>query len=383
MTRLATEWPEIAASAAPGTLPKRAPLTIRTINEILAMQFDPADLILPNGYLVLGERTAICGMGSVGKSRLTMQLSLCCRTGREFLGWETRGRELRWLFLQTENSCRRLQADLERMLSALTAAEREAITTGVFLHTLEGDEDGFLALDWENRERIANAIAKTDANIVVFDPLRDFGTDDLNADAHMTETLREISRLTRHGNARRVPLVIHHALTGKSGIQKVVGFDRTSFGRNSKVLFMWTRAQINVAPARPDDNSVLIIASGKCSNFTEFQPFAARLDFDTMTYFRDDDFDVDEWRESLDSAKSGGDKLTLEGVLALLPETGSVEKKLLIENLQDKGIGEKKIRRVLKANTSPTGPIYDWHIKRSSARDEIHVSRHPQSTSEC
>src|SRR5262249_37817031 len=154
--------------------------TIRTINEILAMKFDPADLILPNGYLVLGERTTICGMGGVGKSRLVMQLALCCRTGRDFLGWGTRGRELRWLFLQTETWCRRVQADLERMLSAFTRAEREAINAGVFFHTLEGDEDGFLALDLENRERIADAIVNTDPNVVAIDPLRDFGIDDLN-----------------------------------------------------------------------------------------------------------------------------------------------------------------------------------------------------------
>ena len=176
----------------------------------------------------------------------------------------------------------------------------------------------FLALDSQNRQRVSDAIVVTDADIVVFDPLRDFGIDDLNADAHMTETLREISRVTRRGNARRVPLVIHHALTGKAGIQKVMGFDRSSFGRNSKVLFMWTRAQINVAPVRPDDNSTLIIASGKCSNFTEFEPFAVRLDFDTMLYSRDDDFNVDDWRDSLDNAKSVA-QLTLD-TISLLPE---------------------------------------------------------------
>lgn len=354
---------------------KRPPLTIRTIVEILAMQFDPADFILPNGYLTLGESAAMCGMGGVGKSRLVMQLALCCRTGREFLRWETRGPELRWLFLQTENSCRRLQADLERMLSAFTPAEREAINTGVFLHTLEGDEDGFLALDMANCERISDAIQKIDADIVVFDPLRDFGIDDLNTDAHMTETLREISRLTRRGNARRVPLVIHHALTGKAGIQKVMGFDRSSFGRNSKVLFMWTRAQINVAPVRPDDNSTLIIASGKCSNFSEFQPFAVRLNFDTMLYSRDDDFDVEEWRDSLDKAKSVADKLTLDGVFAMIPETASIPKNTVIQKLQDKGIGEKKARAFLDGHKSASGPIYEWHIKRSGKRDEIHLAR--------
>jgi hypothetical protein len=157
-----------------------------------------------------------------------------------------------------------------------------------------------------------------------------------------------------------------------------MGFDRSSFGRNSKVLFMWTRAQINVAPVRPDDNSVLIIASGKCSNFSEFEPFAARLDFETMLYSRDDDFDVDQWRDSLDTARSAAGKLTLDVVLAMLPETDSTPKNAVIENLRDKGIGEKKARAFLDEHTSPSGPIYEWRIKRSGKRDEIHLARHAQ-----
>jgi hypothetical protein len=65
---------------------KRAPLTIRAIGEILDMTFDDRDLVLANGYLALGERTAVRGMGGVGKSRLVMQLALCCRAGRFFAG---------------------------------------------------------------------------------------------------------------------------------------------------------------------------------------------------------------------------------------------------------------------------------------------------------
>ena len=111
------------------------------------MSFDDKELVLTNGYLARGERTAFCGMGGVGKSRLVMQLALYCRTGDDFLGWQTQGRELRWLFLQTENSCRRVQYDLLRMLSAFTADEQEAIKAGIFFHTLEADDDGFLMLD--------------------------------------------------------------------------------------------------------------------------------------------------------------------------------------------------------------------------------------------
>ena len=139
----------------------------------------------------------------------------------------------------------------------------------------------------------------------MFDPLRDFGSDDLNSDKHMTETLREISRVTKRGNPRRIPLVIHHAGTGRAGIQKTTGYDRSSFGRNSKVLFSWARAQINVAPALPDSNELIIIASAKCSNSREFEPFAAHLDQHTMLYELQDDFDFDAWRQSLEPPKRG------------------------------------------------------------------------------
>ena len=284
--------------------PKRAPLTIRTIDEILAMTFDGADLILGNGYLSRGERTAMCGMGGVGKSRLAMQLACCCRAGRDFLGWPTNGRELRFLFLQTENSCKRLQDDLVRMLSAFTPAEQENIKAGIFFHTLEGDEDGFLMLDAENLERVGNAITENAVDVVVYDPLRDFSLDDLSSDKFMGDTLREITRITKRGNPKRVALVIHHALTGKAGVQKATGFDRSSFGRNSKVLFAWARAQINVAPAKAEDNSIIIIASGKCNDAPEFEPFAARLNFETMLYARDEDFDMEGWRVEVAIAKS-------------------------------------------------------------------------------
>lgn len=357
---------------------ERPPLTIRTIGEILEMSFDGKELILTNGYLALGERTAICGMGGVGKSRLIMQLALHCRTKRDFLGWETQGPKLRWLFLQTENSCRRLKYDLQRMLSAFLPDEQTVIKEGVFFHTLEADDDGFLMLDVENSERIMNAVAAVNADVVVYDPLRDFGSDDLNSDRYMTETLREISRITKRGNPKRIPLIIHHAGTGKSGIQKATGFDRSSFGRNSKVLFSWARAQINVAPASADDNNTIVICSAKCSNAKEFEPFAATLDEETMLYGRDEHFDFDAWQHSLESPRGRVNKLSIDVVLDMLPLIGSIPKADVIERLRDKGIGERRSRPFIAEHLVPSGPIYEWRIKRSCARDAIHLSRYQQ-----
>jgi len=52
-----------------------------------------------------------------------------------------------------------------------------------------------------------------------------------------------------------------------------------------------------------------------------------------MLYSRDNDFDVDEWRNSLESARSSTDKLTLDTIFAFLPGTGSMPKNTLIEKV--------------------------------------------------
>jgi hypothetical protein len=304
LDQVAAKLDEIRKSNETNAGLRRAPLTIRTVDQILEMKFDDADLILENGYATKGDLSAICGMGGVGKSRLAIQFAFCCRAGREFLGWRTRGRDLRFLFLQTENSCRRLNSDIARMLGGFTPQEQESIKGGVFFHTLEQDDDGFLALDAENKQRILDKITKTRADVVVWDPLRDFSLDDLNSDKFMGETLSDILCLTKCDNPKRFPLAIHHAATGKAGAQKATGWDRSSFGRNSKVLQMKARAVINVAPAKSEDNSTIIIGSGKGNNAPEFEPFAARLSFETMLYARDEDFDLEGWKQEVGSAKT-------------------------------------------------------------------------------
>jgi len=367
---------------------RRAPLTIRTIDEILAMTFDAADLILPNGYLTLGDATAICGPGGIGKTRLTMQLAMCCRAGRDFLGWTTNGRDQRFFFLQTENQSRRLQAELAKMLSAYTPKEQKHIKAGIFFHTLEQDDDGFLALDAENQRRIGEAITKYAPDVVVCDPLRDFSLDDLNSDRVMDETVRDLCRTIKHGNPRRLPLIVHHAAPGKAGAQKTTGWDRACFGRNSKVLSMKMRAVVNMGQAQPNDNSVAIIGSGKANNAPEFEAFAARLDFETMHYTRDDDFDMEHWHVEVTGKGGGGGgrsmatKGTIEDLLSLIPPTDAIWQDELLASATDEARGEKRIAakkaRMFLAQLIEQGRAFEWPIKRPKTNPRIKISRHEQ-----
>lgn len=362
--------------------PKLAPLTIRSVGEILSTELVLPEPILEVGYLTPGERLSILGQGGIGKSRVVQQLAFCCAAGVPFLDWETRGANKKWLFFQTENSVRRLKHDVEKMLQAFDKEQRVKIESNVHFHTLEQDADGMIYLDLpEHRERVEQAIAEIQPHIVVFDPLRDCGLGNLNEDRDMSEVLRVISEVVRQGNPLRIPLIIHHATTGKAGAAKATGYDRASFGRNSKVLHGWVRAQFNIAPAGPDDNNLLILASGKHSNGEEFKPFAIRLNQETMMYTPDWGFSVEDWMESLSNpSRSGTERVTPELVRELLPLSGSVEKAAVIRQIRDKTkAGEKHVKARLNELTHSTnGPLYEWKIKRSGKRDEVHLARFPQ-----
>jgi AAA domain len=325
--------------------------TFRDSEEILAMQFPAGDLLLSNGYLAKGDSTVFCGAPGIGKSRLANQLAICCALGWPFLGWETNAMDVKWLFLQTENGNKRLQADLSAMLGNLTTPQRQMVKDAISWHTLETEEDGIMFLSSEHAiAGIREAIHKRKPDIVVFDPLRDFAIGDLNSDADMGATLSVISRLTREGNPKRIPFIVHHALTGKAGIAKAVGFERSGFSRNSKVLTGWARAQVNLAPGDPDNNEVMVVSSGKANNAAEFEAFPIALDIDTGTYAPDDSFDMAAWRVRIgaDSPKEAP-RATIATAVKFVERVGldGIAKAKLVKALKEEGVGQSYAYRLV------------------------------------
>lgn len=283
----------------------RQELSIRTPDELVNMTFDESDQLLGDRLLARGQPMTILAPGGTGKSRLLLQLLACLVTDREFIGFPCHGRGTKWLLLQTENSNRRLQADLHR-IKAWIGRDWAEFNQAVRIHTMEHDEDGMVYLsDISNQKAIEDLIVKHEATGVAFDPLGDFSMGDPNKDQDMRDTCRCISKLCKKNNPDRAIIVLHHAGTGKAGAAKATGFDRTSFGRNSKVLHSWTRGQINIAAGSQDSNEQLVIACGKCSNGREFEPYGIKLNLDTMIYELDDTFDLKAWEEQVTGQKSG------------------------------------------------------------------------------
>jgi RecA-family ATPase len=259
-----------------------------TVSQILCYEDNPDDVLLSNGYLEKGSPCVLCGPPGIGKSRLALQLAVKSILGQGFLGWQTRAAGLKWAFLQNENGLRRLKADLWVMTKDMTIPEMETLEKYLLIHAILNDTDGHLDLgDLVARKRVAEAVQDWKPDIVVGDPLTAFGTGDLNSDQDMLRTARDFGRVVREGDPRRIPFLVHHARTGKEAKAGVAGADRSSYARNSKALYGWTRAQFNMAPVNKDNNDRLLFASGKCNNAPEFAKFIIELDPAIMFYAQD------------------------------------------------------------------------------------------------
>ena len=371
---------------------KMEPLTFRRLKEILAMEFNDADFVLRNGYLTKGEPAAICGAGGIGKSRLVSQLIRDILTGQPFLGrWATNEQNLKIMVLQSENSNRRMKSDLWAQCSHLTNEQIDHIDKHCLWHTLENSDDSFLTLaSDENQQRIENAIALHRPELIIWDVLRDFAVDDPNSDKFMQQSLSLIGRLTRKYNAQCIALILHHGRTGRAGAASATGYDRGSFGRNSKVLFSWVRAQINVVPYTPD-NSTLIIASGKCNNAEEFKPFAVTLNPKTMSYEVDESIteeDIEAWHEEMGASsgiKKKHKKMAPEqiktAIINLVPETGTVPKYEVVAAATAARISRDDVRDYIKILLREKR-LFECKIREGKNRSEVHLSRQKKAGQE-
>jgi hypothetical protein len=289
-------------------------LCVRSAKDILGIKLDPNDCLLGDRLLSKSGKLVIAGQAGIGKSRLLLQLAAASDSGKPWCGIETHARGLRWLILQTENSNRRLQLDLR----ALEHQYGSEFLEHVFIRTIEGEE----LLSLSNSASIESVIRKIQPDIIAWDPLRDFGIGNLDSDEGMTATVLAIGKLCRRGNPNRAIVILHHAITGKVGAAKFIGWERSGFARNSKVLLSWARAQINVAPGNPDNNDTLVMLCGKNNDGKEFSPFAVNLDPDAMIYEMDDSFDLDEWREQIGADKRPDRSIKIPALL----ESGPLKK---------------------------------------------------------
>jgi hypothetical protein len=277
----------------------KSTLSVRRFSELVQMTFDDTDNFFGDRVIAAGQPCTLLGPGGVGKSRLSLQLAVCMITGREFLGMPTLARNKRWLFIQTENSNRRLHFDLKNMVAALELSppEIETLEDTLIIHTLETDADALLNLfSQETSISIKKLIHQIDPDFVQWDPLNSLTDQDLNSDMDMRALVTQISIMTQSGRHDRVPLVLHHSLTGKAGAARAVGWDKSSYGRNSKVLQAWTRSQMNLSPRSGEDTDLLLLSCGKNNNGRLFPEIGVIFNDESGIYVKDDSFNPEDFR---------------------------------------------------------------------------------------
>lgn len=341
------------ATISPPLVPVK--LSIRRPDELLGMKFDDSDNLLDDRLLAKGQFMVIAGPAGIGKSRFVLQLVANLILKKQFLKFEVKNESGPCLILQTENSTRRLMQDIGKLKASYATGEWRKINDNLILHTLEKNQDYLLGLgDPVNMERLRELICDVQPGVIVFDPLYTFGAGDLNQDTDMAETCRKLQSLGLENNPQRALIILHHALTGKAGAMKAMGYDRSSFGRNSKVLIAWTRGQINLAPGSPDDNDTVVVVCAKNSNGKPFKSFAAKLNNKTMLYEVDHAFDFQKWENDIRGKGKRPRKVTETDVAELLKDNPLPHADLVKLIKEDKDVGKTTACDIIKDATDVT-----------------------------
>ena len=268
----------------------------------------PEDNYFGDNMISAGQALSILAAAGTGKSRISLQLAFCMILGLPFLNMPTLAKGKKWLIVQTENSNKRLKSDTQKLCKGLklTQEEMQYVNERLIFHTIRNAKDCWINLDTqEDRDELALLIDEHQPDFVVFDPLNTFSSEDINSDASMKQLCMFNSQVVMRANPKCVPIVIHHALTGMAGAAKVTGWDKGSFGRNSKALNAWNRSQFNIAVRDPEDDSKLIVACGKNNNGKSFPPIGVIFDEELWLYVVDESFDLKEFQEAVSGAKAG------------------------------------------------------------------------------
>jgi hypothetical protein len=354
----AIDFPIIETQIASATGEKAAPikpLNIWKPSQFLDWVEPPGSHLLLPAYLTKGELTTLIGQGGLGKTRLALWLAICQILGRPWCGLESGGEPMKWLFLSDENSIARLKEDLQRMFSTLAPGETARVDEFLRLPALVETDDCDVWLgDTLTQARVASTLEAERPGAIVADPLANFAPGDISKPGEMKEAIRTLRAIIRHTAPKAAVTLLHHARTGRQNIAQGIGWDAANFASGGKALFAAARCQINLMPAKPDDDTRLVLHCAKANNCPRFETRGLIFDPQTRTYAVDPDFDADAWLAEVEGrARSGQSLCTVADVVSAVGD-GYATTKALVEHLGDayqtsKRTAERLISKTLKA----------------------------------
>ena len=340
------------------------PFSTRNWGELIRMTL-PA-LVNVWGWFMLGALAVIFGQGGLGKSRVALNIARNQVLGLPFAGLPTHPEPLRHLFMGSENSIHRLQHDARMMSRGLTAEQVALLDSNIRMATLEGPEDSYISLASPvNIERWRMTLEEYRPDVLWVDPWGDVLDGEANSDEDVRATLSTLRRLLRRVNGNALTVILAHSRTGAVNILQAVGYDAANFGKNSKALYSSARCVWNMAPGDESEAPPLVMAHAKTNDSQKERPFAIRLDPETMTYNREDGFDLEAWQADLSAHARGkrgpkkGPTMTEEQAAEALGDKVGTSAEV-IQILRDKGATKDNATDLVKRLVL-AGTWEQWH----------------------
>ena len=258
------------------------------------------------GWFMLGTLGVIFGQGGLGKSRVALNIARNQVLSLPFAGLPTYKEPLKHLFMGSENSIHRLQHDALKMSQRLSPEQIALLDSKIRMATLEGPEDSYISLGSPvNVVRWKLTLEEYHPDVLWVDPWGDVLDGEANSDDDARATISTLRRLLRRVNSNALTVILAHSRTGAVNILQAVGYDAANFGKGSKALYNIARCVWNMAPGDATEEPPLVMAHAKTNDSKKEKPFAIRLDPETMTYDREDGFDLEAWQADLSAHARG------------------------------------------------------------------------------
>lgn len=187
----------------------------------------------------------LLGPGGAGKSMFSMDLAieLASPSKSGFLGQYRVSSPQRVLFVQSENTRGGLKERFDSMSQGLPDISK--IKSNILFASNNNNPmvNGNLA-DSKFRTMLTKLVTENQINVLIFDPLSSFHTEDENSNSHMRFVLDYLNSFTQEYDVSI--MVIHH--TGKTSAKVAAG------GRGATSIGDWAANSISLKPINCSDN---------------------------------------------------------------------------------------------------------------------------------